>query len=209
MTSFGVVARLRRVLASGLSKKPKNTKVGHAGTLDPFATGLLIVATGNKCKLINQFVKSDKTYEATIRLGTTSTTGDPEGELHSVSSHQPAQHEVLQACQQFTGIITQTPPIYSAIKIAGQRAYNLARSGTEFTMPSRQITIYSLDILKYEYPDVQIVTTVSSGTYIRTLAEDIGRALQTGAYCIQLRRTAIGNNLLSQAHTLAEFGIDT
>jgi len=189
ITSFGVVARVRRRLSEQLGKK---AKVGHTGTLDPFATGLMIIVTGKECRNAMQYSKLDKEYEATIRLGLTSSTGDPEGELTRVSDEKPSK-EVLEAVlRQFTGEITQTPPMFSAIKINGRRAYDLARKGEHVEMPSRQVTVHSLELLDYTYPNVRIRTHVSSGTYIRSLAEDIGTALTTGAYCAELRRTKVG-----------------
>jgi tRNA pseudouridine55 synthase len=190
MTSFGVVARVRRKLSQQLGKK---AKVGHTGTLDPFATGLMIIVTGKECRNAGIYSKLDKVYEATIRLGQTSTTGDPEGEMTAVSNLEPTLDEVGQALGQFIGEIQQTPPIYSAIKINGQRAYKLARKGETIEMPIRTVTIFSLELIDYVYPDVKIRVHVSSGTYIRTLAEDLGKVLGTGAYCAELRRTKIAD----------------
>jgi len=193
MTSFGVVARVRRRLSQQLGKK---AKVGHTGTLDPFATGLMIIVTGKECRNAGTYSKLDKVYEATIQLGQTSSTGDPEGELTEVSDLKPTLDEVNEALSQFVGEIQQTPPIYSAIKINGKRAYKLAREGgtTEtIEMPVRTVTIFSLELIDYSYPEIKIRVHVSSGTYIRTLAEDIGKVLGTGAYCTQLRRTKIAD----------------
>lgn len=189
ITSFGVVARVRRVLSQQIGKK---AKVGHTGTLDPFATGLMIIVTGKECRNAGNYSKLDKEYEATITLGITSSTGDPEGELTQVSDKQPSQAEVEAALLQFTGDITQRPPMYSAIKINGRRAYDLARKGEVFEVPERQVTVFSLELLDYTYPEIRIRVHVSSGTYIRTLAQDIGAVLETGAYCSQLRRTKVG-----------------
>jgi tRNA pseudouridine55 synthase len=188
VTSFGVVARVRRQLSEQIGKK---AKVGHTGTLDPFATGLMIIVTGTECRNASRYSKLDKTYEATIRLGQVSSTGDPEGEITDVSGTQPPLEMVQNVLTQFTGDIRQRPPIYSAIKINGQRAYKLARKGEAVEMPERTVTVYSLEVVSYEYPLLKIRTHVSSGTYIRTLAEDIGKALGTGAYCQELRRTSI------------------
>ena len=188
MTSFGVVARVRRVLSEKAGKK---VKVGHTGTLDPFATGLMIIVVGKECKNAGQYSKLDKVYEATIRLGQTSTTGDPEGEIIDASDRSVARDEIEKVLEQFRGEIIQRPPIYSAIKINGQRAYKLARKGEEVIMPTRQVSVFELEILDYNYPELVVRAHVSSGTYIRTLAEDIGQALGTGAYCSQLRRTQI------------------
>ena len=199
MTSFGVVARVRRKLSQQLGKK---AKVGHTGTLDPFATGLMIIVTGKECRNAGTYSKLDKVYEATIHLGQTSTTGDPEGELTDVSDTRPSLDEVTQALGQFVGEIQQTPPIYSAIKINGQRAYKLARKGEAVEMPVRTVTIFSLELVDYTYPDLKIRVHVSSGTYIRTLAEDLGKVLGTGAYCKELRRTKIADFSIDDSVTL-------
>jgi len=193
MTSFGVVARVRRKLSQQLGKK---AKVGHTGTLDPFATGLMIIVTGKECRNAGTYSKLDKVYEATIQLGQMSSTGDPEGEITEVSDLKPTLDEVNEALGQFIGEIQQTPPIYSAIKINGKRAYKLAREGgtaETIEMPVRTVTIFSLELIDYAYPEVKIRVHVSSGTYIRTLAEDLGKVLGTGAYCTQLRRTKIAD----------------
>ena len=204
MTSFGVVARVRRVLTEQAGRK---VKVGHTGTLDPFATGLMILVTGKKCREAEHYTKLDKWYEAQIVLGQTSSTGDPEGELTAVSDRRPTEAEIGAVLERFTGEIQQVPPVFSAIKIDGQRAYKLARQGKEVNMPSRNVTIYSLKLISYEYPYVNIRTHVSSGTYIRTLAQDIGEALGTGAYCRELRRTKIAEYDIADAKTLADLGI--
>jgi len=199
ISSFGVVARVRWLLSQYAGKK---IKVGHTGTLDPFATGLMIIVVGEYCKRASEFSKLDKTYEATLRLGSTSSTGDPEGEVTPVSDRQPAEDEIRTAFQKFSGVITQTPPSYSAIKIDGVRAYKLARAGKSVEMPTRQVTIYKLELLEYAYPTVKIRTHVGSGTYIRTLAEDIGRELGVGAYTAELRRTTVGEFDIRDAQQL-------
>lgn len=194
MTSFGAVARVRRILSE---REGHKVKVGHTGTLDPFATGLLILLAGKATKKAPELTKLDKVYEATIRLGETSTTGDPEGEI-SISGSAPTLAEIEAILPQFTGKIQQTPPAFSAIKVNGQRAYKLARAGKEVEIPSRTVEIYSLDILNYSAPELKIRTHVSSGTYIRTLAEDIGKTLGCGAYCSELRRTQIADYKLEE-----------
>lgn len=204
MTSFGVVARLRRVLSQAAGKK---VKVGHTGTLDPFATGLMIIVTGKKCREADTFTKLDKWYEAELILGEVSTTGDPEGELTRVSEQQPPRSEVEAVLSIFVGEIKQRPPIFSAIKINGRRAYQLARQGQSVDMPERTVLIYALELVAYEYPRLAIRAHVSSGTYIRSLAVDIGQKLGTGAYCHQLRRQAIAEYDVAQAKPLADFGI--
>jgi tRNA pseudouridine55 synthase len=239
MTSFGVVARIRRVLSKQAGKK---VKVGHTGTLDPFATGLMIIVTGKECRNAGMYTKLDKVYEATFVLGQTSTTGDPEGEItpyfrldsapasqerlragNVSSTHryispaadvperqepsQPTLAQVQEVLRQFTGEIKQRPPIFSAIKIDGQRAYKLARDGKEVEMPERTVSIYSLELIDYTYPQIKIRTHVSSGTYIRSLCVDIGEALGTGAYCSELRRTRIADFDVADARQLSDFGI--
>lgn len=204
MTSFGVVARVRRVLSEQAGKK---IKVGHTGTLDPFATGLLILLTGKNTKRSDEFLKLDKVYEAEFVLGKVSTTGDPEGELSDVSRDVPSVHDVAEAVGSFIGKISQRPPVYSAIKVGGRRAYELARRGEVVEIPERQVEIFAIDILSYDYPSLRIRTHVSSGTYIRTLAEDIGARLGTGAYCRELRRTMVAEHNVEQAQTLDSLGI--
>ena len=197
-TSFDVVAKLRgrrkaAFKTQAVTPTKRQLRVGHAGTLDPFATGLLLILLGDATKRSDEFLKQDKTYEATITLGATSSTGDPEGELTAVSAEQPSLEAIQAVTASLTGVITQTPPIYSAIKVGGQRAYKLARKGKEVEIPTRQVTIHTLDIVDYAYPELKIRTHVSSGTYIRSLAQDIGAALGVGAYCSELRRVRIGD----------------
>lgn len=208
-TSFDVVAKIRGAIRATYTKKglkptKRQLKVGHTGTLDPFATGLLVILLGDACSRSNEFLKQDKVYEATFRLGATSSTGDPDGELTQMSEKAPAREEIEKTLAGFTGEITQTPPSYSAVKINGERAYKLARKGKEVDMPTRQVRVYSLELLGYTYPDVRIRAHVSSGTYIRSLAEDIGAALGTGAYCVELRRTKNGTLSLEDAQTIEE-----
>lgn len=204
MTSFGVVARVRRVLSQQAGKK---VKVGHCGTLDPFATGLLILCIGKECKNAGTYMKHDKVYEATIRLGQESSTGDPEGELTDISERVPMREEVDHVLERFRGEIRQRPPIFSALKIGGVRAYKLARDGKEVEIPERTITIHSLEVIDYTYPELKVRTHVSSGTYIRSLAVDIGSALGTGAYCSELRRLSIAEWSVDDAQTLVDFGV--
>lgn len=204
-TSFDVVAKIRGQLraeytARGEKPTKRQLKVGHAGTLDPFATGLLVILLGDATKKADEFLKLDKVYEATIRLGATSTTGDPEGEISILHENTPVKEGFLEkVVAEFVGEITQIPPKFSAIKVGGQRAYKLAREGKEVQVPPRTVTIHSIEIIDYTWPDLKIRTHVSSGTYIRTLAEDIGAALGTGAYCAELRRTQIGRWKLGEA----------
>jgi tRNA pseudouridine55 synthase len=201
ITSFGVVARVRRRLSEAAGHK---VKVGHTGTLDPFATGLMIIVTGKECRNAGDYSKLDKVYEATFVLGQTSSTGDPEGELTVVSEDVPGRAQIEDALAQFRGEITQRPPAFSAIKIGGKRAYKLAREGKEFEIPERQVTVFGLELLDYTYPELKIRTHVSSGTYIRSLAEDIGKVLGTGSYCSELRRTKIKDWSVEEAEVLVK-----
>ncbi|HVE80917.1 MAG TPA: tRNA pseudouridine(55) synthase TruB [Candidatus Dormibacteraeota bacterium] len=199
ITSFDIIRALRR--QTGVRK------IGHAGTLDPMATGLMLMLFDAACKKAGQFSKLDKTYIAEATLGATTTTGDAEGDITPTPRavpETPEASEVESALQQFKGEITQIPSKYSAIKINGQEAYKLARKGKTVEIPSRRVTIYDIQLTKYEYPTVVFEAKVSSGTYIRTLAEDIGKQLGTGAYLTALRRTEVGNYKLEQAHQLAD-----
>lgn len=213
MTSFGVVARVRRVLTEKMKKQysergetaPKRLKVGHTGTLDPFATGLLIILVGKATKKSGEFLKLDKEYEAEIELGKKSTTGDPEGDVQKSYMGEPKNlEEVKKIVQRFLGEVEQRVPKYSAVKIDGERAYRRARKGEEMEMPTRKVKIYEIEVMKYEWPKVWIRTKVSSGTYIRTLGEDIGEKLGTGAYLTALRRTKIDKYRVDEAVKLEE-----
>lgn len=199
-TSFDVVNYVRRIVANYEAKKPKNCKVGHTGTLDPFATGLLVVLVGKEyTRKAQELSKVDKTYEVTMTLGATSSTGDPEGEITPVSDTVPTKEAILEALERFKGQIEQIPPAFSAIKIDGQRAYKLAREGKEVNIEPRKVTINSLELVDCEYPNIRLVTNVSSGTYIRTLVEDIAKELGTGAYASELRRTTVGKFSINDA----------
>lgn len=212
-TSFDVVAKIRgqirhEYVAQGLKPTKRQLRVGHAGTLDPFATGLLIILLGEATKKASEFLKLDKVYEAEIMLGATSTTGDPEGEITITPIDQAVpvgKADVERALAELVGEIRQRPPIFSAIKVNGKRAYRLARDGKEVEIPERTVTIYSLELVAYDYPLLKIRIHVSSGTYIRSLAVDIGRILGVGAYCSQLRRTVIDTVSVTSAATVDEY----
>ena len=199
-TSFDVVNYVRRIIANTEGKRPKQVKVGHTGTLDPFATGLLVLLVGKDyTKRAGELSKLDKTYELTMRLGETSSTGDPEGEITPVSDTIPSEKALQGAVERFKGQIKQVPPAYSAVKINGQRAYKLARAGKEVKIEPRDVTINRLKLIDYDYPEVKLIAGVSSGTYIRSLVEDIGKALGTGAYTTVLCRTYVGKYDIAQA----------
>lgn len=205
-TSFDVVAKVRGTIKKTGVAKPK---VGHTGTLDPLATGLLVLTLGTYCKRAGEFSKLDKTYEVEMKLGQTSTTDDGEGEITKTSDKQPTEDEVRAAVSSFVGEIKQTPPAFSAIKINGKRAYKLAREGKEVIIEPRTVTITSIENLNYDYPLVTFTATVSSGTYIRSLARDIGEELGTGAYMSSLRRTSIGKFRLEDAMQVADLSDDS
>ena len=207
VSSFGVVAKVRGVLRAHFGIK--NIKVGHTGTLDPAATGLLVLAIGKYTKRVPELLKQDKIYEVTMKLGETSTTGDKEGEITPLSNTEPTKEVVLAALTQFTGHIMQTPPAFSAIKVNGQRAYNLARKGKEVVIEPRQVTIYRNELISYDYPFVRFTSEVGSGTYIRSLVEDIGKQLGTGAYMSDLRRTNVGTYSVSSAVQMPDISFTT
>jgi tRNA pseudouridine55 synthase len=194
-TSFDVVAKIRGIIESENRKNGdrKRVKVGHAGTLDPFATGLLIVLVGDATKKANSLLKLDKTYEVEIVLGATSNTDDVEGEIINTNDAiEPTLPDVEKVIDMFTGEISQVPPQFSAIKVKGKRAYKSARQGEHIELEPRQVTIYSIDNLNYKWPKMSFSTSVSSGTYIRSLARDIGQHLGVGGYVNVLRRTIVG-----------------
>ncbi len=191
-SSFYAVALVRGKLRNQAGRK---IKVGHTGTLDPIATGLLILLTGKMTKQADTFLKKDKIYIAEATLGATSNTYDGEGEITVTSPPTPLQLErgdVERACQSFVGKISQTPPIFSAIKVDGKRAYDLARKGEDVKLKPRDVEIFSLEIEEYNYPKLKFRVHVSSGTYIRSLINDIGQNLGCGAYMSELRRVKIG-----------------
>jgi tRNA pseudouridine55 synthase len=205
-TSFDVVAKIRGIIKAETGQK---IKIGHTGTLDPMATGLLVLVLGKYTKRAGEFSKLDKTYEAELTLGQTSSTGDQEGEITQKSARRPSLKEIEAALSTFLGEISQTPPQHSAIKVDGQRAYKLARAGKEVVIEPRKVTIHSISNVQYGYPKISFTTSVSSGTYIRALAEDIGQTLGTGAYLSALRRTQVGRFNVSAAIGLEVIGFDT
>lgn len=205
-TSFDVVAKVRGILrASGVNKP----KVGHTGTLDPLATGLVIIVVGTYCKRAQEFSKLDKTYQVIARLGQTSTTGDEEGDKMAVSSQEPELTEVEAALKQFTGTINQVPPIFSAVKVDGKRAYDLARQGKDVKIGPRQVTIHGYQKIEYKYPNITFDVDVSSGTYIRSLVQDIGETLKTGAYTADLRRLTVGQYTLENALAVQDLNAES
>ncbi len=194
-TSYGVVRKVKSVL--GKSKTPK---VGHAGTLDPFASGLLIILVGQGTKLSSFVMSEKKVYQAIVRLGVETDTLDPTGQVikkRKVPRIKPAF--IREKAGMFVGEIQQTPPAFSAVRYKGTRAYKLARKGIEINLKKRKVTVFSLGIISIDLPDISIEVTCSSGTYIRSLAYDLGREIGTGAHLKSLRRKASGSFEASNA----------
>ena len=190
-TSFDVVKRIRVRILKRLSRK--KLKVGHAGTLDPLATGVMIICTGKATKLIESFQYQTKEYIATIQLGATTPSYDLETEIDATYPYEHVTREgVENVLKQFIGSIQQIPPAYSACKIDGKRAYDLARKGQEVELKPKELVIDEIELIDYELPVIKIRVVCSKGTYIRALARDIGKALDSGAHLIGLERTRIG-----------------
>lgn len=194
-TSFNVVSKIRYL--------SKTKKVGHAGTLDPLATGLLIVCTGKFTKKINEYMAQEKEYTGTITLGAVTPTFDLESEPQDfIATSHLTPEQIVAATEPFTGLIYQKPPIHSAIKKDGKRVYELARKGIAVEMEARPVTIKTFEITGIEMPNVHFRVVCSTGTYIRSLANDFGAALGVGGYLSALCRTRIGEFTLDQAHTV-------
>jgi len=194
-TSFDVVNKVRNTLEKGIREETgrrTRLKVGHSGTLDPFATGLLIIAYGKCTKGIDVITKKDKDYEGVMVFDAQSTTGDIEGTIEKIkNAHDLQQSDIEHAYKAFLGAIKQIPPAHSAIKIGGKRAYELARRGEIPNLKPRDVRVHSFKLTKFKYPRAYFRARVSSGTYIRSLAMDVGKTLHTHAYLEELRRTAI------------------
>lgn len=191
-TSFGLVAKVRYLLCKRLGVK--KLKVGHAGTLDPLATGVLLVCTGKATKRIEELQAHTKEYVATLRLGATTPSFDLE---KPVDAEYPTEHITREMVEEtldcFVGTIEQVPPVFSACKVNGSRAYDLARKGEEVELKAKTLVIDELELLRCELPEIVIRVVCSKGTYIRALARDIGEALHSGAHLTALRRTRIGD----------------
>lgn len=198
-TSFDLVKRIRHRVCNHLGVK--KLKVGHAGTLDPLATGLMIICTGRATKQIDTYLTDTKEYIAKIFVGATTPSYDLESEVDQTYPTEHISRELIDtAINSFLGEISQTPPIFSAIKIDGKRAYDLARAGQEVEMVSRKITMIELEVISFEMPYLEVRILCSKGTYIRSFARDIGLALKSGAYLAALKRTKIGEFALENAH---------
>ncbi len=203
-TSFDLVRKLRNFLCREIGVK--KLKVGHAGTLDPKATGLMIICTGKETKNIDLIQAKEKEYVATIRFGATTPSFDRETEENEFF---PTDHLSLELVNEklkiFIGEIDQVPPLYSAIKVEGKRAYEHARKGSDMVLQAKKITISELEVLSFSKEELVLRVVCSKGTYIRSLARDLGIALDSGAYLVGLRRTRIGDLLIEDAWELGDF----
>jgi len=203
-TSFQVVNKLRWLIRKQFDIK--KIKVGHAGTLDPLASGLLIICTGKFTKKIDTYQAQEKEYTGTITLGATTPSYDLETEVDQVFDiSEITSEQILAATQQFTGEIQQQPPIFSALKKEGKKLYEFARKGEAVDIPSRTVTISEFEITKIDLPRVDFRVVCSKGTYIRSLAHDFGKSLQNGAHLSALRRTRIGDFSVDDAIDIATF----
>ena len=203
-TSFNVVSKIKHLIRK--SKGYKKIKVGHAGTLDPLATGLLVICIGKATKLVESFLKDDKEYIATFHLGQTTPSFDMETQMNQ---DFPIDHiteaMVKEVVSSFLGEQDQIPPLYSAKSVQGKRAYKYARQGVEMELESVKVNFRELEIVKFELPKLTLRIKCSKGTYIRSLARDLGKALNSGAYLSDLVRIGSGNFKLSDATKLEEF----
>lgn len=195
ITSCRVVERIKRKY---------KVKVGHTGTLDPLATGLLVVLTGRRTKDASLFLKLDKGYEVKVLLGVETDTFDTEGKVLRRSDSEITREELEEVLGQFHGDIWQAPPSFSAKKMEGRRAYQLARKGITLEMPAKKVSVYSLELKEFEFPYFTLTCDVSSGFYVRSLAHDIGEKLGVGATVVEVRRTRVGSYYVEEATGLDE-----
>lgn len=203
-TSFDVVNKLRYALKKEFGLK--KIKVGHAGTLDPLATGLLLICTGKFTKKINELMGMEKEYTGTITLGATTPSYDLETAVdETFPTEQLTEEQIREATSQFTGEIEQVPPNFSAIKKDGKRAYQLAREGKDAKLQPRPVVIHQFEVTGIDMPEVHFRVRCSKGTYIRSLAHDFGKALETGGHLSALRRTAIGEYRIEEAQSIEGF----
>ena len=205
-TSFDLVAKVRWNLCRKIGKK--KLKVGHTGTLDPLATGVVIVCTGKKTKLIDQLQYDVKEYVATLQLGATTPSFDLEKEIDQTYPTEHITRALIdEVIPQFIGEQWQVPPIFSAVQINGKRAYEFARKGQEVELKPKLLVIEEIEVLNFDEKNMQLTIRVvcSKGTYIRALARDIGQKLNSGAHLIALRRTRVGNTRVEECYTIEQF----
>jgi len=203
-TSFDVVNFIRSFLRKMYNLK--KLKVGHAGTLDPLATGLLIICTGKMTKRIDEYQGMDKTYIGSMKMGLTTPSYDAETETdNEFDISGLTEDELIKATELFKGEIEQVPPIYSAVKVDGKRAFEHARKNQKVKLKSRKVLIHTFDLVHIDLPDIDFRVRCSKGTYIRSLVDDFGKAVDNGAYLTGLRRTEIGDYKVSDAYTVEEF----
>lgn len=203
LTSMDVCARVRSRLRRGGA--PKRIKVGHGGTLDPFATGVLVVLVGKATPLCDKIMIGEKGYRAVCDLSANSTTDDPEGEKTVVEVATPPTEEMVRAAAaKLVGTIMQRPPAFSAIHVNGRRAYEMARAGEIVELPARPVQVHELTVVRYAWPEVELFIRCGKGTYIRSLARDLGASLGVGGMLTALRRTRVGRFEIGQARVLAE-----
>ena len=203
-TSFQLVNKLRWLIKRKLGIK--KIKVGHAGTLDPLASGLMIICTGKKTKEISQHQAAEKEYIATLKLGATTPSFDGETEENYFYPTKHISKElIISVCNRFIGEIEQVPPIYSAIKVKGEKLYESARKGNKVEIKSRIIRINELEVINMDLPYIKLRVSCSKGTYIRSLAHDLGKAMNTGAWLCELQRTKIGSETIKNAIEINDF----
>jgi len=195
MTSRAVVDRALRWF-------PRKTKLGHTGTLDPLASGVMVLCLGRTTRLVEYVQRMSKAYHSIFTLGASSDTDDAQGTLRTVSSADPGEAAVRRELAQLVGTLHQVPPAYSAAHVEGQRAYELARRGQEVQLEARSVQVHAITLLRYAYPEVEVEVECGKGTYIRSLARDLGTALGVGAYVSRLRRTRVGPFTPQQATPL-------
>jgi tRNA pseudouridine55 synthase len=209
-TSRGVVDRVERIARLAAGESPLRARAGHAGTLDPLATGVLVVCVGQATRLIQYVQQMPKQYRATFLLGHRSPTDDVEGEVALVDgAPQPTRAAIEAVLPLFLGYIEQRPPEHSAIKVGGQRAYDRARQGESFALPSRTVTVHRLTVTRYHYPELALEIECGSGTYVRALGRDLAASLGTAAVMSALERTAVGPFRVEDAVPIDEVDVDS
>lgn len=202
ISSAAAVGRVKRLL-------PRGVKIGHAGTLDPFATGVLLLLVGKATKLCEKLMDERKEYVASVKLGASSETLDPTSEeMVDADARAVSRERVQEVLGKFVGEILQRPPVYSALKVAGKAAYARARAGEEVELEARRVRVYGIEMLRYEWPAVEIRVECGRGTYIRSLARDIGESLGTKGYLTSLRRTAVGSFKIAESVAVEKLQAD-